>query len=746
MILRTLIYSLVFVSLCIHPAFSAEQVELSFWQFVVPEKQMRSILDAFEEQHPNIKVKMQQLNWRDGLDKITTSFAAGTASDVCELGSTWVAQFAESGALYNLSEHIYSKQNEYIPNLLETGSWNKRYYGIPWVAGTRIFFYNKTLFEQAGLDPDNPPQTWAEVNSYAHQLMTFFSNSKDHHDCYPFAIPIGEYYTPWQTFLPIVWSAGGSLFDGKDGEILADSDTNIEIMNFYQELSTVSLLSKQAHIDRNFATGKVAMMVSGGWNLNLIPRLNPTLDYGVTLMPAYKDKSVSFLGSEVLVIFQNTKHPEEARLLVDYLSSPEVQVQIVKIVPSFIPCTKAGVLELYTEAAPFRKIFIEQLSMAHTPIAHPKWSKIQNYISQAIEEALFQNNSPDEVLERLKQKVVNVMIDYRSMTGGNYYKSIGYIVFLCVLGLLACIMMLNVMKVRQQDRVLYKKTFQLYLFLLPWLCIFVVFYLYPFIYSFVLSFTDYSPLKGYTSFCGIRNYVSVFYDPEFRKALLNTFIFAIGTCTTSLLLALFCAMIIYRKVFLYRWLQMGLFAPISISVIVAASMFSYFYSSEGIFNTILDFLHIARPLPDNWLINPRLSLLSVMIMNVWSTFGLYMVIFTAGLHAIPRELYEASMIDGITSWQRFRHITLPQLKPFILLVIVLNTVKSFQVFPEIFAMTQGGPHGATITLVYYLYKTGFNQFEMGKASAVGYILLAIIGIFSLIEVYYLRKESIYDQS
>lgn len=744
MVIRTIINLLLISGLFLCPAFSAQEVELSFWQFVVPEKHMRKILDRFEEQHPHIKVTMQQLNWRDGLDKITTSIAAGTASDVCELGSTWVAQFANSGALANMTEYILEHKNEYIPNLINSVEWNKRFYGIPWVAGTRVFYYNKDIFRQVGLDPDKPPATWREVYTYAQKIAGYYER-KDSTDVYPFAIPIGEYYTPWQTFLPIIWSAGGTIFSEDYKDVIIDADVNVEVMQFYQDLAKYSLLSRQAHIDRNFANGKVAMMVSGGWNLNLIPRVNPNLRYGVSLVPKYLDRSVSFLGGEVLVIFRNTKHPQEARLLVDYLASQEVQMEIVKVVPSFIPCKKEGIIQLYNQALPYRKIFIEQLSMAQAPPPHPKWSKIQNTISQAIEEALFQNISARKVMEHLKQKIVNLLRDYKGLSTGNYYKSIGYIVFLGVLGLLAGMLLVNLLKMHQYDQVLYKKTFHLYLFLLPWLIIFVMFYLYPFIYSFVLSFTDYSPLKGYTAFCGLNNYISVFYDPEFRKALLNTFLFAIGTCSASLALALFCAMIIYRKIPLYRWIQMSLFAPISISVIVAASMFSYFYSSEGIFNTVLNFLHLPRPLPDNWLINPRLALISVMTMNVWSNFGLYMVIFTAGLHAIPRELYEASLIDGISSWQRFVHITLPQLKPFIILVIVLNTIKSFQVFPEIFAMTQGGPHGATITLVYYLYKTGFNQFEMGKASAVGYILLGIIGIFSILEVYFLKREGMYER-
>jgi ABC-type sugar transport system permease subunit len=263
-------------------------------------------------------------------------------------------------------------------------------------------------------------------------------------------------------------------------------------------------------------------------------------------------------------------------------------------------------------------------------------------------------------------------------------------------------------------------------------------------YSLFLSFTDYNPIKGYSNFCGFNNYITVLKDPVFRQSFLNTFYFAMGTCPVSLALALGCSALIYKKIPFARFIQAGLFAPISISVIVAASMFSYFFSSEGIFNLVLDFLHLSRPFPDNWLMNQSTALGAVMIMNIWSSFGLYMIIFTAGLHSIPRELLEASNIDGARTWQRFWYIVLPQLRPFIVLVIVLNTVKAFQVFPEIFAMTQGGPHGATMTLVYYLYKTGFQQFEMGRASAIGFILLGIIGLFLLAEVYFLKKGMAYE--
>ena len=312
--------------------FAERKVELSFWQFLIPEKQMRIILDRFEQEHPNIKIKMQQLNWRDGLDKITTSIVGDISSDVCELGSTWVAKFANSGVLYDLSESHSIKNHKYLPELLKSVELNNKYYALPWVTGTRVFYYNKTIFKQAGLAPESPPTTWDELYHCILKISSSFNQSKR---IYPFAIAIDENYTPWQMFLPFIWSAGGSIFDPSGKKIVIDSDTNIDTLRYYQKLSHYSLLARQPNIDRNFILGNVAMMVSGGWNLNLIPRLNPQLRFGISLIPAKNKHSVSFIGSETLVIFKKTKHPKEAEMLIDYLTSKKVIKNITKRSPSF---------------------------------------------------------------------------------------------------------------------------------------------------------------------------------------------------------------------------------------------------------------------------------------------------------------------------------------------------------------------------------------------------------------------------
>ena len=712
---------------------ASKDVELSFWQFLVPEHIMRRILDDFEKQNPHIKVNMQQLNWRDGLDKITTSVTVGLTSDVCELGSTWVSRFADIDALYDLTDHLETRKSLFLSNLLDSVQWENKFYGVPWVAGTRVLYYNKEIFVQAGLSPSKPPKTFDELREYIIKIASKCPN------IYPFAFPVSENYTPWQVFLPFMWNNGGHIFDPQTGALAINSDVNRKVLQFYNQLSRYSLLAKQPQIDRSFVKGKVGMIISGGWNLGLISHLNPQLKFDVALVPGQVEKSISFAGGEVLVVMRNSHHPEEAKKLIDYLTSHEIQMEIVKTVMSFLPSLKSGITDPYFELLPHRKVFLHQLENSKAPPPHPRWAAIQELISHAIEETIFNKKNPATVLNKLQHNIRNLLLTYAPSQTRKFSTLSSRLILISVGIVFMLICIIRLIWAKKHLRINCSRIRHIYVFLLPWLIIFFIFYLFPFIYSLILSLTDYNPLQGHYNFCGFSNYINVFHDPDFIKALRNTLYFAIGTCPVSLCLALICAIAIYRRVPFYRFFQASLFTPVCISIIVAAAMFTYFCSSEGIFNVALRVLHIPLPSPNNWLVNQHFALPAIMLMHIWSTFGLYMMIFTAGLYAVPREHLEASRIDGANSWERFYHIVMPHLKPFLFLVIVLNTIKSFHVFPEIFAMTQGGPNRETLTLVYYLYETGFHDFNMGKASAIGYILLGIIGIFSILEVWLLKK-------
>jgi multiple sugar transport system permease protein len=260
-------------------------------------------------------------------------------------------------------------------------------------------------------------------------------------------------------------------------------------------------------------------------------------------------------------------------------------------------------------------------------------------------------------------------------------------------------------------------------FLSPWVIAFGLFGLFPFAFSLVASFTDYSPIRaGGASFVGLGNYARALSDPAFWSALGNTAFFVVGTIpfTTALALALALAV---QPAFRGRTLfRVGFFVPSVVSVVVLSLVFKGLYASNGALDGVVRALGLTPPA---WLLDPRTALPAIMAMDVWSASGYYMIIFLAGLEAIPRELYDAARLEGASRRAQLAHITLPLLKPTLLFVLVVNTVRSLQIFAEVFVMTRGGPLHSTTTVVYYLYEEAFYRFNLGYASAVAYLLFLI---------------------
>ena len=263
-------------------------------------------------------------------------------------------------------------------------------------------------------------------------------------------------------------------------------------------------------------------------------------------------------------------------------------------------------------------------------------------------------------------------------------------------------------------------------FLAPWLVAFALFGLYPFAFSLWASLTDYSPIRASASFVGLSNYGRALADPAFWSALRTTAVFVVGTIPFTTALALGLALAVqpaFRGRTLFR---VGFFVPSVVSVVVLSLVFKSLYAADGPLNVVLRGLGLSAP---DWLLDPRTALPAIMAMDVWSASGYYMIIFLAGLEAIPRDLYEAARLEGASAWARFARITLPLLQPTLLFVLVVNTVRSLQIFAEVFVMTRGGPLHSTTTVVYYLYEQAFYRFDMGYASAVAYLLfLLTLGI------------------
>jgi len=282
-----------------------------------------------------------------------------------------------------------------------------------------------------------------------------------------------------------------------------------------------------------------------------------------------------------------------------------------------------------------------------------------------------------------------------------------------------------------------KSQFAGYLFASPWVLTFLVFWLFPLLFSLYLGFTDYKLLKPTYNWVGFANFAALISDTDFSDSLKNTFIFVIGTIPFTTVIALIFALLLNKNFTGRTWFRSAYFMPSITSMVVIALIFTNLYSRGGYIYLLAEMIGLSPP-ANGFLLSSKTALYAVMAMDIWMSVGYFMLLFLAGLKSIPEELYEAAEVAGAGRVRQFISITLPLLKPVALFIIVINTIKSFQVFVEIFVMTKGRYDSATA--VYYIYETGLSRFEFGYASAAAYILFLIIALFSIAQFGLLKQR------
>lgn len=276
------------------------------------------------------------------------------------------------------------------------------------------------------------------------------------------------------------------------------------------------------------------------------------------------------------------------------------------------------------------------------------------------------------------------------------------------------------------------------LLLSPTLVIFSAFILFPVFFSFYLSFHKWNMFSGDTTFIGLDNYIRMFKSEEFWNVLKNTAVYTLGTIPLNMIFSLFIAYVLHKKVIGKKFLRTAFFAPVIISPVAAAVIWRWLYDPNfGLINWFIGLFGIN---PINWLNEPAAAMVALIIMGVWKTFGINMVLFSAGLQGIPENFYEAAEIDGAGSWKKFWNITIPLLAPTTFFIMVISMISSFQVFDIVYVLTSGGPLGSTKVLVFYVYEYAFKFFEMGYASAGAYVLFAILFVLTLIQVKYMKSK------
>lgn len=268
-----------------------------------------------------------------------------------------------------------------------------------------------------------------------------------------------------------------------------------------------------------------------------------------------------------------------------------------------------------------------------------------------------------------------------------------------------------------------------WLFITPAMIVLGLFFLLPVIAALVLSVTDYdlyalADIRN-LRFVALQNYWSLLQRPLFWSALGHTVYFVVVGVPLSLMASLGAAMLLNSPLARFKpFFRTALFAPVVTTVVAVAVIWRYLFNTKyGLINYVLD--NIGLPTVD-WLGDPHWAMPTIILFAVWKNFGYNMIIFMAGLQAIPGDLYEAAHIDGASAMAQFRHITLPMLKPTMVMVSILTVSGYFQLFAEPYVMTEGGPLQSTTSVLYLMYEEGFKWWNLGSASAVAFILFVIM--------------------
>jgi len=256
----------------------------------------------------------------------------------------------------------------------------------------------------------------------------------------------------------------------------------------------------------------------------------------------------------------------------------------------------------------------------------------------------------------------------------------------------------------------------------------------PILATLGISLTKWDLLRP-PQFVGFDNFVQLAHDDRFLKALRNTIFYTVVSVPLGLTVSLGLALALNQTIRGIAWIRTAYFLPVVTSTIAIALVWQWIYAPDaGLLNQVLGLVGIPGR---KWLIDPTLAMPSIVIMSVWQGLGTNIIIFLAGLQAIPSELLDAASVDGAGRWARFRNVVLPLLTPSMFFTGVLSLIGSFQVFDQIYVLSRPRPTDATITVVYFIYENGFKFFKMGYASAASWILFIIVAVFTAV---YFRSQ------
>ncbi len=277
-----------------------------------------------------------------------------------------------------------------------------------------------------------------------------------------------------------------------------------------------------------------------------------------------------------------------------------------------------------------------------------------------------------------------------------------------------------------------------YLFLTPNLAIFLLFIIIPAAYNFYLSLFRTSPFRP-PEFVGTENFVDLLQrDDLFWRAARNVAVFVIGDVTLITVFSVLIGVLLNQEIRCRGFFRSAFFYPVLLSPVVVALVWQWILNSQfGALNALLEMVSLPR---QPWLLKPNWGMFWAIFVHVWATLGFFALVILAGLQSIPPTLYEAAVIDGAGRWAGFRHVTLPLLMPSLMVVLVLSTIRSFEIFDHIYVLTGGGPGTATLMVVQFIYRAAFQLDQFGLAAAASLVLFVVIFSLTVLQYFLGRRR------
>ena len=774
------------------PEPASEPVTLELWG-LVESRVYFGVFEAireFERRHPEIRVQVGTPGGQGDLDpqKLLTAVVAGTPPDLLWFSRHALGMWATRGAFRPIDDLIARDRinlDEYYPGIRDACMFEGKTYAFAWNIDGRVLFCNMEMLRAAGYD--RPPRTWHELQSMA-AAMTKYDDARGRYERLGFA---PNYGNAW--LYSYAWQNGAEWFspDGRTAQV--NSPPVVEALDWMvktydavggaDKAQSFQASAQIEGVGDPFLSGRVAMQINGNFYLDFIARNKPELDFEVAMPPMPREgmDPVSWSGGFAWVIPKDSRHPEEAWTFAKFMNSLDAWRVVAEGQRRYaesergkgafcIPMYSTNRVVNETVMAEVNKTLPEKFIRANRAcldvLPHCKHPPVSVACTElwdaqvtAMNDAIFHMRSPKEALD-LQQRRVQAALDRYYMPPKGAVVSArtlarGVIALnIAVLAATLAFMGRGLRRMRGQAR---RRAVEGMVFVSPWALGLFLFVLGPMVFSAIVAFSRYDVIHP-PEFTGAENWVRMFgfhaadggmraNDPLFWRGLWNTFYLVAVGVPLTLAASLGIALLLNTSVRGIRAYRVLFYVPVMVPAVVAALIWMWMMNPEtGFFNYGLNLL--LRPVglrAPNWFGAPEWCKPGLVLLLVWGCGGTA-IIWLAGLQSLPRQVYEAAIIDGAGPVQRFFRITLPLLTPYALFLWIMGTIATLQIFTQAYLIGNpgGGPGDSLLFYALYLFQRAFRYFEMGYASAMAWVLFVITVAVCLLQLRLSRKWVHYE--